>query len=105
MVTRELGRGRMTYVGACLDAGLMDRVAEWMIRVSGVDSPPLAPPDGVELCTRAGEGGGVCILMNHTAEPREVALPKPTKELLSGQRFDGALTLPPRGVGVVAVPS
>jgi beta-galactosidase len=103
MVTRKLGRGRMTYVGACLDGALMDRVAEWLTQVSGVNSPPLAPPGGVELCVRAGERGSVCILINHTAEPREVALPKPAKEVLSGRRFDAALELPPRGVAVLVL--
>src|SRR5579875_3174809 len=35
-VTRQVGKGSITYIGAALDAGAMDRAAKWMIDAAGV---------------------------------------------------------------------
>jgi len=72
-----------------------------MLRSSGVE-PALGPvPDGVEVCRRTAPGKRIYILINHTREPRHIALPQPMQPLLGGGAAVQALDLPPRGVEVL----
>jgi beta-galactosidase len=99
-LTRSVGKGRITYLGAVLDEKLMAAAAQWMVERSGV-TPALGPvPDGVEVCPRSGGGKRLYVLVDFSPESRHVALPRPMKQLLAG-REGKTLDLPPYGVEVL----
>jgi beta-galactosidase len=101
MITRQVGKGRITYVGALLDPATMDRAARWMISDSGVQ-PVFGPlPDGVEVCRRTGEGRTIFILLNETDHAVDVKLPRPMQALLAAHGSVDAVTLPVQGVEVL----
>lgn len=84
ILTRQVGKGRITYVGFWPDeATLSALAASWL---KDTDVAPLLPnaPVGVEVCERAGEGRRVFVLINHTTETKQVALPGSMKDLLKG---------------------
>jgi beta-galactosidase len=74
-VTREVGKGRITYVGAWLDAKTMSSAVRWMMRTSNVipQFPPV--PDGIDVSVRAGKHKEIYILVNFADDPKTVKLP------------------------------
>jgi beta-galactosidase len=101
VISRRVGKGRITYVGAWLDDKLMDALASWMVKSSGVQPPIDAVPQGVEVCRRVGAGKEILILINHTAESKTVSLPRMMHEILRGGTPARTVTLPPREVAVM----
>ncbi|MDE3162494.1 MAG: beta-galactosidase [Acidobacteriota bacterium] len=101
MVTRSLGKGSITYLGALLDAPLMQQATAWMLAGAHVEPEFASLPLDVELCRRVGTGHTIYILLNHGAQPAEVALPAPMTELLQGDAQVRAVTLAPEGVAVL----
>jgi beta-galactosidase len=100
-ITRKVGKGRITYIGAWLDPKTMAQATNWMIEVSGV-KPAFGPvPDGVEVYPRYGAKGAVYILVNFSKMPQTISLPKPMQDVLSGS-FEQSVTLPNYGVAVLA---
>ena len=82
ILTRPYGKGRITYVGAILDANLMAALANWLVKASEV-SPALGPvPDGIEVNRRVGPDSSVYILINFNPERQTVLLPRPMTPLL-----------------------
>ena len=101
VITRKVGKGSITYIGAVLDDTLMAAAAQWMVNDSGV-TPALGPvPDGIEVCPRSGGGKQFYILINWAAETRHVTLPHAMNFLLAGTQGD-SLDLAPYGVEVLA---
>jgi beta-galactosidase len=98
-ITRAVGRGRITYVGALIDDTLMATLMDGAIDGAGV-ARDFAVPDDVELMTREGQGRSVIILINHGRETRTVPLPEPMTDILNGGSTT-ALTLPAEGVAVL----
>lgn len=97
VLSRPLGKGRITYFGALLDPALMQAAVQWMAESAGL-RPVFGPvPDDVEVCRR----GKVFILLNHTRQPRTVALPHPSRDLLAGTELRDSVTLPVHGVAVI----
>jgi beta-galactosidase len=101
VITRRVGDGRITYVGAWLDDKTMDSLAAWMVQVSQVKPALGAAPEGVEVCRRTGPGKEVFIVINHTTAPQTILLPRPKREALRGGDAASSITLPPREVGVL----
>lgn len=100
-ITRKLGKGRITYIGAWLDPKTMAQAANWMTEVSGV-KPAFGPvPDGVEVYPRYGAHVAVYILVNFSKMPQTIRLPKPMQDVLSGSS-EQSVTLPNYGVAVLA---
>ena len=67
IISRKVGKGRITYIGAVLDDALLAQVAQWMVKTSEVH-PAFGPvPQGVEVSERSGGGKDVFILINLTA--------------------------------------
>ena len=60
-ITRKVGKGRITYIGAWLDGSAMAAAAKWMTGVSGVKPALGAVPEGVEVYPRYGDHGVVYI--------------------------------------------
>jgi beta-galactosidase len=83
-ITRKVGRGTITYIGAWMDATGMKRAAQWMLATSGVkpDLPPV--PDGVEVYRRAGMGREVFIVENFSHRTQTILLPKVMKDVFAG---------------------
>jgi beta-galactosidase len=101
VVTRKCGKGRITYCGAWLESRLTEALVSWAMESAGVRLPAIATPRGVTLHELVGDDGIVCILNNCTDEPREVALPAPARDLLTGETRSVRLSLGPRGVAVL----
>jgi beta-galactosidase len=83
-LTRAVGKGRITYIGALLDDRIMDAAAKWMAQDAGVTAALGPVPDGVEVCRRVGPRGNVYVLINAGREPRRVTLSRPMKDVLAG---------------------
>lgn len=101
-VTRRIGRGSITYVGANLDAALMRTIASRLVADSGV--APVLPglPAEIDVGIREGGGKRVVILTNYAASARTVALPAPMHDVLgSGSGMVSRVTLPRYGVAVL----
>ena len=97
-LTRKVGPGSVTYIGAWLDPVLMQKV---LFEQAGI--VPLAPglPPDVEICERSGEGRKVWIVINHGGSPQTVRLRTPVKSALVGNLNGGSLQLAAHDVGVV----
>jgi beta-galactosidase len=100
-ITRKVGKGRITNIGAWLDDSGMTAAAKWMIESSGVKAALGPVPDGVEVYPRYGDKGTVYILVNFSAAPQTVPLPSQMSDVLGGG-VKQSLTLPRYGVAVVS---
>lgn len=102
VLEREVGKGSITYIGAWLDPELMSGLTTSWLRRAGVQ--PIVPntPEGVEVCERTGAGKTVLILINHSTEPKHIALPGEMTDLLAadGGRVS-SVDLPKYGVAVL----
>lgn len=101
VVTRVLGAGRITYVGAWLDADTMKHLATSWALASGLDTFHARMPEGVEMCRRVGEKGEALIVINHTRQPQEIPLPYPARDLLTGEEFGSRMILSDYQVAVL----
>jgi beta-galactosidase len=99
VLTRRFGKGRITYLGALLDSGLMQRFVDTELRSAGV-KPDLILPAGVELMTRQGSNRKITILVNHGTESRQIGLPDAMHDVL-GDATVHSITLAPEGVAVL----
>jgi beta-galactosidase len=102
-ITRQVGKGRITYIGAWLDNPGMAAAAKWMTEVSGVKPALGAVPDGVEVYPRYGERGTVFILVNLSKTEQLVSLPSAMNDVLEGGAKQ-SVTLPVYGVAVLLAP-
>jgi beta-galactosidase len=84
ILTRQVGKGRITYVGFWPDAATLSTLTAGWIKDAGVPPLLLNVPEGVEICERAGEGRRVLVLINHTTETKQVPLPAAMTDLLKG---------------------
>jgi beta-galactosidase len=101
MVTRKVGNGRLTYLATWLNPALMRRVLTWMLQASRL-TPPFGPvPEGVEVCRRVGAGKELYLLINHTARPLQVELPRALQNALTRQVHQANIWLPARDVAVM----
>ncbi|HVU33994.1 MAG TPA: beta-galactosidase [Opitutaceae bacterium] len=82
VVTRKVGAGTITYIGAVLDPALMREIAQDLVRSAGVDSPTLLVPSGVEVCRRVGHGREVFVVINHSTHNVVFNLPAGTEDVL-----------------------
>ena len=72
-VTRKLGRGSITYIGAALDEPTMLQATKWMLSESGLQPTFPSLPEGVDLAIRSSATGStakpVYILTNYAPTP------------------------------------
>jgi len=99
-ITRRVGAGRITYIGAWLDPATMTQAARWMTDDAKVTPALGGVPEGVEVSPRLGAKQTVYILVNFAKAARTVNLPKPMQDVLEGGTKQ-AVTLPPYGVAVL----
>jgi beta-galactosidase len=104
ILTRPFGKGRITYVGAILDAQLMSPLAEWLMKTSEVN-PAFGPvPDGVEVSRRIGPSASVFVLINFSPERQSIPFPHPMKSLLDQQDSATQVALDRYGVALLFDP-
>lgn len=101
VITRRVGKGRITYIGAVLDPALMDSATQWMAKTSGVGPAFGAVPEGVEVCRRVGSDRQLFIVLNHTDHSVKVSLPRAMKSVLQENREVTEVELPVQGVEVL----
>jgi len=98
-ITRQVGKGRITYVGAWLDPATMRRAAKWMTDSSAVKTPLPSVPEGVEVSLRQGERGDVFVIINFSETAKTIPLSGPMKDVLEGGEKT-SVSLPVYGVAV-----
>ncbi len=109
-MTRAIGKGRITYIGAWLDNTTMAAAAKWMVADSGIQTLPITLPDGVDLYIRssgpatAGQlpDRTVWILVNFGNSAASVTLPSPMHDVLAGRGEVSRVELARYGVAVVS---
>jgi beta-galactosidase len=97
-VTRKVGKGSITYIGAWMDDAERKKSAEWMLRESGVAAVMEEVPEDVEVSVREGDGRHVVILENF-GDTKTVTLPREMTDVLKGGTAS-SVTLERYGVGV-----
>jgi len=106
VITRDVGKGSITYVGAWLDPPLMQNVLDDFLRAAHVS--PLIPgvSKNIEVCERTGEGRRVWILINHGDGAQTLRLPSPATPLLdgAGARETATVMLAPHSIHVLEAP-
>lgn len=100
VVTRKVGAGTLTYIGALLDSSLTRGATKTMLTAAGVNSPTLPIPAGVEVCRRVGRGREVFVVINHNAKPATIELPAGCEDLLH-PNATGRVELPRFDVAVL----
>jgi beta-galactosidase len=104
-LTRQVGKGSVTYIGAWLDAPLMRKVVERLLSDAGVK--PIVPglAADVEICERSGDGKRVWIIINHGQTPQTIHLPVQVKSVLIGNGSGNTVQLGGHDVSVLDVES
>jgi beta-galactosidase len=99
-ITRKVGKGRITYIGAWLDSKSMLEAAKWMTNISGVQPALPNVPEGIEVSVRSGSSGRVYVLINFSKTAQTVPLSFAMTEVLSGKTTQ-SVNLPVYGVAVL----
>jgi beta-galactosidase len=81
-ITRRVGAGRITYIGASLDSNAMAAAANWMVRTSRVTRAFGPAPAGIDVYPRSGSGRLVYILVNFGKKTKTVDLPAEMTDIL-----------------------
>lgn len=101
VISRRVGPGRITYVGAQLDENVTSALVRWMVQTSGV-GPVLGPvPSGLEVSRRVGQGKEVFVLINHSSQPHTVTLPTKMRDVLTGAVTTDQVAVPANDVAVL----
>ncbi len=105
-ITRAIGKGSITYIGAWLDEMTMNAAAKWMVKESGIQLLQVNLPKGVDLYVRrkeGSEGGGkmVWILVNFGKDSATVTLPESMSDIL-GNGHVNSVKLEQYGVAVLS---
>ena len=103
VITRQVGKGSITYVGAWLDEASLAHITAGLLKSAGVAPTLPNMPDGVEVCVRTGHDHSVVILINHTTASVTVPLPHAMDDLLAktGQSRT-SVEIPKYGVAVLS---
>lgn len=95
------GKGWGYYIGApVVEEAFYDKLMAEVCAQAKLRAP-VTPPAGVEICTRAGRGRTLVFVINHTDEPKRVAVPAGRTDLLTGRKTGPELRLDRFGVAVL----
>jgi beta-galactosidase len=84
VITRPIGRGRVTYIGAWLDNASLRTVLGFATQEAGVVPQFAGTAAGIEISTRLGPMGRVHVVNNWNKSSQTVRLPVAMKNLLTG---------------------
>ncbi len=101
ILSRGIGKGRITYVGAILDGEGQRRLTDWLTARATLPPPVIAPQPGVEISERRDARTRYLVMINHNDTPVTLALPTTGKPILGGLRGN---VLPGHGVALWALP-
>jgi beta-galactosidase len=101
MITRRVGKGRITYLGAVLDPDLMRKVVAWATSNAQLNAEFPAVPAGVEVCRRVDANRMVFVLINHGSVAANVALPSAMSDVFHDSRRVTSVDLEPQDVAVL----
>jgi len=101
LLTRQVGKGRISYVGAWLDDATLDRLTGDWLRDAQVRAPLADVPADVEVGVRSDGRRRVLVLINHGTDARQVRLPAPMRSLLGTGAASDVVQLAPEGVAVL----
>jgi beta-galactosidase len=99
-ITRKVGKGRITYIGAWMDDATLLTAAKWMTETSGVTAAFGPVPEGVDVYPREGNGKKVFILVNFAKTPQSVTLPATMHSVLDDKDV-ATVTLDRYGVAIL----
>lgn len=101
ITSHGFGKGCVYFVGAYLDEVSQQSLLDHIMRVAGIQ-PILETPPGVEARKRVRpDGREVYVVINHERSEKQVRLPWPALEHLSGRPVDDELSLEPYDVAVL----
>jgi beta-galactosidase len=100
-VTRQVGKGSITYVGTWLDDAALAKVTSDLLSAAGVKQMLPGVPEGVEVCVRTAKSGdhSVVILINHNTHSASLQVPPGMTNLLDAGA-GRSVELPAYGVAV-----
>jgi beta-galactosidase len=105
MITRSVGKGRITYLGAVLDADLMKHVIDRATTDAQVKPELDTVPAGVEVCRLVDGKRAVFVLINHSLAQNSaqlhITLPEQMKDVLRDGQTVTSVDLGPQGVAVL----
>jgi beta-galactosidase len=101
LLTRQVGKGRISYLGAWLDRAGMTNVAEWACRAAGVAMPWGRLPDGIEVSCRESADRRVHVICNHGTAAYSLDLPFNGVCAITGTPQEGSISLPINEVTVI----
>jgi beta-galactosidase len=99
-MTRKVGKGRITYIGAWMDDTTLLTAAQWMAESSGVTAALGPVPEGVEVYPREGNGKRLFILVNFARTPQTITLPTAMHSVLDDSE-QTTFTLNQYGVAIL----
>lgn len=99
-VTRKIGNGSFTYVGAWLDDAGMKRATQWMLTEASLKPDVFSAPEGVEVYRRDAKDHDVFIVDNTSLQDQAISLPTAMKDALTDQVVH-SVKLPAFGVAVL----
>ncbi|OAX56092.1 beta-galactosidase [Xanthomonas graminis] len=101
VLTRRVGKGRISYVGAWLDDATLDRLTGDWLRDAQVRAPLADVPADVEVGVRSEGRRRVLVLINHGSDTQQVRLPAPMRSLLGAGAASDVVQLAPEDVAVL----
>lgn len=97
LTENAFGLGKALYVASDIEVELITRLVKVLCARHAIH-PILETPAGVEVTQRCKDGHCYTFILNHNDSPAEVTLKAEQMDLISGQKFSGAVTLAPRDV-------
>ncbi|MDE2450061.1 MAG: beta-galactosidase [Gammaproteobacteria bacterium] len=106
IISRDVGKGSITYIGAWLDPALMQNVLDDLLRKAHVAPLVAGISANIEICERVGAGKRVWILINHGDDAHTIRLPSPAAPVLAGDTGGTTATvmLAPHSIHVLEAP-
>ncbi|MQS43202.1 beta-galactosidase [Xanthomonas translucens] len=101
VLTRRVGKGRISYVGAWLDDATLDRLTGDWLRDAQVRVALADVPQDVEVGVRSDGRRRVLVLINHGSDTQQVRLPAPMRSLLGAGAASDVVQLAPEDVAVL----
>jgi beta-galactosidase len=111
LLTRHVGKGTITYLGAWLEPALMSKFAAKILADAGIKPLIADVPSDLEICERSGDAKRIWIIINHGRSAQTLHLPLHMKRVIIGSEngsggssgSDDSIQLAPHDVAVVDV--
>jgi len=100
-VTRKVGSGSISYIGAWPDEAGMKSAIQWMVSDSGAKPDIFATPEGVEVYRRVAKNHEIFIIENTSDHIQTVTLPTAMNDVLTDTLIE-RIDLPLYGVAVLS---